>query len=73
MGNLCCCPGENNDNQAYLISKKTCPYCIHIFESEKEKEKHIKNCLYNKGENSYIDPSFKANNIYSTDHYCRDL
>jgi len=69
MGNLCCFLDKTDENQVLIISKKTCPHCIHIFRSEKEKNKHIPKCLYNKGDNSYIDQTFSSKNIYSGEIY----
>jgi hypothetical protein len=66
MGNSCCSQKNKDDyNQSLIISKKTCPYCIHVFKSEKECMKHMKKCLYNKGDNSNIYDS----NIYNLQHF----
>ena len=58
MGN--CCSQNKDEKNALLISKKTCPHCNHVFNSEKKCKKHIKNCLYNKGDNN----SFTHKSIY---------
>ena len=65
MGNLCCSQKNDDTNQSLIISKKSCPYCIHVFKSEKERKKHMKNCLYNKGENGSIYNS----NIYDLQRF----
>ena len=55
MGN--CCSRNNDDNNSLLNYKKTCPYCNHVFKSDKKCKKHIKNCIYNKGDNSFTERS----------------
>jgi hypothetical protein len=64
MGN--CFSQKNKDpyEQSLLISKKTCPYCNHIFNSKKECKKHIKNCLYNRSYNSNIYDMQSYQSIY---------
>ena len=51
MGNLCCCMEKDETERSLIISGKTCPYCNHVFKSIKEKNKHEKICLYNRGDN----------------------
>ena len=65
MGN-CFCFKKNKDpyKQSLLISKKTCPHCIHVFKSEKECNKHIKNCIYNKNYNTNIYDLQNIQSIY---------
>ena len=51
MGNLCCCIKKNETESSLIIADKTCPYCNHVFNSIKEKKKHERVCLYNRGDN----------------------
>ena len=63
MGNLYSCIEKRKNDK---IKKKKCPYCNFYLSSKKEKNKHVKNCIYNKEieiENSelsiYSDDPFK--------------
>tara|TARA_B100001094_G_C17380647_1_gene416690 strand:+ start:98 stop:256 length:159 start_codon:yes stop_codon:yes gene_type:complete len=40
------CCFKTKEQKEYLLHKKTCPYCNFVFKNEKQKNKHIKNCLY---------------------------
>ena len=48
MGNLTSCMKKHNQTEQLLA--KQCPYCKYCFVSEKEKKKHVKNCVFNKKE-----------------------
>ena len=43
MGNLLSCIKSNEE----LLLERKCPHCMFIFKSKREKNKHIKNCIYN--------------------------
>ena len=59
MGN-CFSNCYNSDS----IIERTCPYCNFIFNSKNKKNKHMKNCLYNKGNNSFTHKSI-YDNVYN--------
>lgn len=58
MGN--CFSNYNSE----LISERTCPYCNFVFNSKKQRNKHTKNCLYIKGNNSFTQKSI-YDNVYT--------
>ena len=57
MGNLISCLKKKKHES---LLEKQCPYCKFEFASGKEKRKHIKNCVYNTGDERelsfYTDP-----------------
>ena len=63
MGNTCSCSCIENYNYEKLL-KRRCPYCNFTLKSVKEKNKNIKNCVYNNEINRsdhtiYSDDPFK--------------
>ena len=59
MGNFISCLKKSKKDPTLL---NQCPYCRFNFVNETDKKKHIKNCIYNKGNASeqeftiYSDP-----------------
>jgi len=66
MGNTCSCSCIENYNYEKLL-KRRCPYCNFTLKSVKEKNKHIKNCVYNQSDNSIYNQS--DHTIYSDDPF----
>ena len=64
MGNACSCIESYNYEKSL---KRRCPYCNFTLKSVKEKDKHIKNCIYNKPDNSIYNQS--DNSICTTDPF----
>ena len=64
MGNACSCIESYNYEK---LVKRRCPYCNFTLKSVKEKNKHIKNCIYNQPDNSIYNQS--DNSIYTEDPF----
>ena len=40
------CCFKTKEQKKSLLLKKTCPYCNFLFKNKKEKNLHLKNCVY---------------------------